>query len=495
MFEPLDPESALDHSRRITARYVSDALQGYVDAEIIADHEQHAVLALLHPLFDLIRESPKGEEFWRAFKRHFGFHSARPRIVPMNAANLCPEPEPLIAAANLLRIAYNRNVAQQVRTAGGARVAQLENVRERLAASLGLPADRKNDLALIRNSSEGNNAIHCGFHDWTRTSDLALLDTVVVWDDNHPTNLDAWRLRRDPKRQERRNREKPDTPQEGDLFELITVALDRRDDSDRIATAFIRRIDRRTRFVTFSETSNGSGMRIPEQAIERIWRHVAENAHPDCHVHIDGTMSWGARPINLSSAHCHSFVSSAHKWFMGPKETAVFYMRKDRAVRFTPSIHAYDYRISVPAWDKLPNDALRFELLGQRDDVNLITLDLTQMMWDLLAVHRPFERVTHLARLLKEQLLRSQWTLKTPDSPETSAGIVRVEAPKKNHSASPSLYDWMYDPARQHRFGGSGGSEAPERQTFRLCPHLYNTEDDIRHAVESMNAWRKEHGG
>jgi selenocysteine lyase/cysteine desulfurase len=494
MFEPLDPESALDRSRRITDRYVSDALQGYVDADIIADDERQAVLALLHPLFDLIRESPKGEEFWRAFKRHFGFHSARPRIVPMNAANLCPEPEPLIAAANLLRIAYNRNVAQQVRTAGGARVAQLENVRIRLAGSLGLPPERKNDLALIRNSSEGNNAIHCGFRDWTRTSDLAQLDTVVVWDDNHPTNLDAWRLRRDPARRPRNDREKPDTPQEGDLFELIPVKLDRLDNSDQIARAFIRRIDKRTRFVTFSETSNGSGMRIPEKAIEDIWRHVASSAHRDCHVHIDGTMSWGARPVDLSRAHCHSFVSSAHKWFMGPKETAVFYMRKDRAVRFTPSIHAYDYQIKVPAWDKLPDDALRFELLGQRDDVNLITLDLTQMMWDLLAAHQPYARVTHLADSMKRQLLNSRWRLKTPESAETSAGIVRVEAPKKNHRESPSLYDWMYDPAREHRFGGSGGSEAPGEQTFRLCPHLYNTEEDIDRAVASMNAWRTQHG-
>jgi cysteine desulfurase/selenocysteine lyase len=494
MFEPLDSESALDRSRRITDRYVSDALQGYVDADIIADDERQAVLALLKPLFDLIRDSPRGEPFWLAFQRHFGFQGARPRIVPMNAANLCPEPEPLIAAANLLRIAYNRNVAQQVRTAGGPRVAQLENVRARLARSLGLPPERKNDLALIRNSSEGNNAIHCGFRDWTRTDDLAQLDSVVVWDDNHPTNLDAWRLRRDPARRPRNNRDKPDTPQQGDLFELITLGLDRRDDSEQIAKAFIGRIDKRTRFVTFSETSNGSGMRIPEKAIERIWQHVAANAHPDCHVHIDGTMSWGARPVNLSRAHCHSFVSSAHKWFMGPKETAVFYMRKDRAVRFTPSIHAYDYQIKVPAWDKLPDDALRFELLGQRDDVNLITLDLTQMMWDLLAAHQPYARVTHLADRMKRQLLKFQWRLRTPESAETSAGIVRVEAPREPGERSPSLYNWMYDAAREHRFGGSGGGDTPEKETFRLCPHLYNTEDDIDHAVASMNAWREAHG-
>lgn len=482
MFDPLDHDRALDRAVRITPAYVRDLLDGYVEADLIDDDERQAMLRQLQPLLDLIRSTIHGERFWELFQQHFGFAGATPKIVPMNAANLCPEPTGLINAANLLRSAYNRNVAQQVRTADGLRVRQLAAMRARLARSLGL--SDPHDLALIRNSSEGNNAINAGYRHWTRTDDPAQLDTVIVWDENHPTNLEAWRLRRDAHRGIRHD---DDAPRPGDPFRLILVHLDREDTAETIARKFTDHIDARTRFVTFSETSNGNGMRIPESAIEAIWNHVAGNGHHQCHIHIDGTMSWGARPVNLGRPHCHSFVSSAHKWFLGPKETAIFYMHKDKVTNFQPSIFAYDYRIQIGHWDAMPANALRFEMLGQRDDVNLITLDLTQVVWDALMPRNPYGRVRHLATRLKGKLLDSGWRLRTPLEDWKSWGIVRVEAP--SHPPRESLYDWMYDPRRPHRFGGSGGGRLGD-ETFRLCPHIYNTEADIDRAVESMNLWR-----
>lgn len=485
MFDPLDRDSALSRCARITPEYVRDLLDGYVEAELIDDDERRALLRQIQPLLNLICSPIVGEPFWELFQHHFGFAGATPKIVPMNAANLCPEPTGLINAANLLRSAYNRNVAQQVRTAGGLRVRQLESVRARLATSLGL--SDPHDLALIRNSSEGNNAISAGYRHWTRTDDPERLDTVIVWDENHPTNLEAWRLRRDAHRGIRHD---DDAPRPGDPFRLIVVHLDRDDTAETIARKFIAHIDARTRFVTFSETSNGSGMRIPDTAIAAIWNHVATRGFDKCHIHIDGTMSWGARPVNLGRPHCHSFVSSAHKWFLGPKETAVFYMRKDKVRDFLPGIFAYDYRIQIGNWNAMPDNALRFEMLGQRDDVNLITLDLTQLMWDALAPRNPYDRVRQLATRMKRKLLDNGWRLRTPEEDWKSWGIVRVEAPKD--SIGPSLYEWMYDPQRRHRFGGSGGSEVLAEQTFRLCPHIYNTEQDIDNAVESMNLWRRQ---
>lgn len=490
MFEDHDRDTALAISDRITNEYVLSLLQGYVEADLIAEDHRLAILAKIMPLLNLIRSPTiQGEMFWELFQRHFGFYSAIPKIVPMNAANLCPEPDALINISNLLRTIYNRNVAQQVRTGGGERVRQIENVRERLANAFNL-RDSK-DLALIRNSSEGNNAINCGYHGWTRTNDLSRLDTVIVWDENHPTNLEAWRLRRDAHRGVRYN---DDEPRPGDPFRLIVVALDRDDSADTIAQKFIAHINEQTRFVAFSETSNGNGMRIPNEAISKIWNYVESGRFPHCHIHIDGTMSWGTRRVNLGNAQCHSFVSSAHKWFLGPKETAVLYIDKRKAKNFLPSIFAYDYKITIGPWDKMPDNALRFEMLGQRDDVNLITLDTTQLVWDALAQRAPYERVVHLAERLKNALKHHNWRLRTPEESWKSGGIVRIEAPKKEDQRSPSLYDWMYDAARTHRFGGSGGSESPELQTFRLCPHIYNTEADIDNAVASMNAWRAQHG-
>ena len=462
------------------------SLEAYVDAGLLDRDTCDAICTELARLFALINGNLSGEAFWTEFRNAFGFAQTSPVITPMNAANLCPEPSALINCANLLRIAYNTNVSQQMRMAGGQRVAEIVAARKAIADALGIA--NPESLALIRNSSEGNNAITSGFRKWSPPGGAK--DTVVVWSENHPTNLEAWRLRRDWHAGARL----PDDahPRDSDPFKLIVVQFAADASNDQIAEAFIRKIDATTRFVSYSETSNGSGFRIPEKVMEAIWNHVHERGF-DCHIHVDGTMSWGAQALNLSNHYCHSFVSSAHKWFLGPKETAILYVDPAHADRFQPAIFAYDYKIEIREWAPLPSSALRFEMLGQRDDVNLITLHATQAMWTLLAARRqPFQRVVELATLLKQLLFDAGWGLVTPRDPERSSGIVRILAPAR--AGSPSLYDWIYSEASQHRFAGSGGGPDPATQTFRLCPHIYNTHRDIQNVVTAMNAWRQRHG-
>ena len=132
----------------------------------------------------------------------------------------------------------------------------------------------------------------------------------------------------------------------------------------------------------------------------------------------------------------------------------------------------------------MPDTALRFELLGQRDDVNLIILACTQLMWTALQVRDPDKRVAHLSTYLIEELANSRpkWELITPSGSDRRWGVVRIVAPQEDRSKS--LYDWQYD-TKGYRIAGSG-----DDKTFRLCPHIYNTEQDIKLAVRGMNAWR-----
>lgn len=461
------------------------SLEAYVDAGLLDRHTCDAVRAELAPLFALIDGDFRDELFWIMFQNAFGFAHTSERITPMNAANLCPEPIALINSANLLRIAYNTNVSQQMRMAGGQRVAQIVAARKAIADALGIA--NPGSLALVRNSSEGNNAITSGYREWSPPGNAK--DTVVVWSENHPTNLEAWRLRRDWHAKARL----PDdaNPRGNDPFKLIVVQFPLDASDEQIAQAFIRHIDHTTRFVSYSETSNDSGFRIPDSVMAAIWNHVHEQ-ELDCHIHVDGTMSWGARSLDLSEHYCHSFVSSAHKWFLGPKETAILYVDPAYMHRFQPAIFAYDYKIEIGQWDRMPSSALRLELLGQRDDVNLITLHATQAMWTALAHRGPFGRVVQLATQLKQLLVDSGWSLVTPVDPDRSWGIVRIRAPAK--VGSPSLYSWIYSEESPHRFAGSGGSGAPATQTFRLCPHIYNTQQDIRNVVIAMNEWNRLHG-
>ncbi len=472
MFEPFDKS----YFERATNNIGSD-VEGLVkDSNILSADTCTEICDPVKELVEFIRNSElQGEPFWEEFQKRFGFAQSLDRVTPMNAANLCPEPSALLDAANRLRLEYNNNVAQQMRSAEGKRVKQMEMVRRVVAQGVGL--DDPEDLAMVRNASEANNAVNCGYRDWPRASDPAQRDNVVIWNENHPTNQEPWWLR-----SQWECRDQPGRG-EGRIFDVIPVSFDHDEPERDIACAFTSRIDERTRFVSYTETSNTCGFRMPEGVIRRIWQYVQDHRY-DCHIHIDGTMAWGARPVNLAKPYCHSFVSSAHKWFLGPKETGILYMAKERVKNFCPSIFGYDYKITVGRWEDMPETALRFELLGQRDDVNLIILGLTQTVWTaLLSARQPYDRVAELAEYLKDRLEKSEhnWELVTPREPERSSGVVRVKAPKETREKN--LYDWIYD-NKEYRVAGSGDDE-----TFRLCPHIYNTKKDVELAVEGMNAW------
>ncbi|GLH78087.1 hypothetical protein SSBR45G_29950 [Bradyrhizobium sp. SSBR45G] len=456
---------AIDYSSAPAAETALHALFDPVcEAGILTKDELAHLSGEIDELLEVIRNRNRPvEEYWNAFRAQFGFAQQAGEPFPMNAANLCPEPTALLNAANTLRLQYNDNVAQQTRMARGLRVQQLERAREYIAAGLGV--SRPSDVALLRNASEANNAVNCGYRGW-RAGQPA--ENVVLWTENHPTNLAAWELRR-----------------RGAPFEIRMVNFQYGESDDQIADAFIRNIDVNTRFVSYSAISNGKGFRIPDGVMMRIWDHAARFDH--CHVHVDGTMVWGARPVSLEHEPlCHSFVSSCHKWFLGPKETGILYMHPSKVQNFTPSIFAYDYKIEIP--EQLPNTALRFELLGQRDDVNIITLAVTQIIWRELALgvgsYNPYQRVQELSNYLVDSLTRRQpparpWELLTPASPDRRWGIVRVSAPR---GSKPPLEQWLFD--NKIVGGGGGGDE------FRLCPHIYNTRADIDKVVLGMDTWR-----
>lgn len=480
MFRTLDADAVADIARQSDPQALTQAL---ADAGFISEDCARQIQADLTPIFQLLRSVNRPSEAnWERFQSFWGFAKQRSdrRYTPMNAANLCPRAEPFVKAVNQLRVEYNLNVAQQTRTEGGRRVTELRKARRLVALGLGLPAD-SNDVVLVRNASEGNNLIHRGYVGWRETDKIEDKDNVVLWTQNHPTNRTAWEMRADWG-----NSPEPKPPTSRSRFVVRPVTPDFGEGATprSIAQTFLDAVDGNTRFLTFSETSNSNGQRIPEEAIRLIWQEVTTK-YPNCHVHIDGTMTWGARQVNLSEGKrmCHSFTSSAHKWFLGPKETGILYMSKDKVRNFMPSIFAYDYKIAVPEnWRDIPDDAMRFQLLGQRDDVNVIALAYAQALWNHLLRWKPYERVVHLASCLKSKAEDANFKIESPRSSDFSSGVVWIEAPRRDRQGK-SLFEFLYE-NKVFKVGAGGGGDR-----LRLCPHVYNTEKDIHWVVETMKAW------
>ena len=381
--------------------------------------------------------APEDESYWEQVRARFSFREER---VPMNAANLCPSPRAVAARVEELTRDIDRDCSFNNRAKFGA---LLEESRAQAAAQLGVDPD---EVALVRNTSEANNTVAAGIP-------LSPGEEVVLWDQNHPTNNVAWDVR---------------AARFGFSVRRVSV-LARPSGPGELAAPFLAALSDRTRVLSVTHVSNVSGVRLPVREL------AAETRRRGIHFHVDGAQTWGALDVSLRKTGCDSYSASAHKWFMGPKEAGLLYVRKERVAALWPAAVA-------PGWgaDVEPDvaGARKFESLGQRDDACLAAVGTAARFHSAIAPSAVAARVAHLAAALKEGLTEAGMTLVTPTAPRLSAGVCVVHAPGDRRTAVNRLYE-------EHGIAGAatGG--------VRLCPHVYNTAAHVERAVEGVKALRK----
>ena len=404
-----------------------------------------AVGSVVHPLLagrPAGAQSHRGDgpdALWEEVRRQFAFRDER---VPMNAANLCPSPRVVAERVSGLTRDIDVDCSFPNRAKFGP---LLEASREAVAAQLGVTAD---EIALVRNTSEANNAINAGIP-------LDAGDEVVVWDQNHPTNNVAWEVR---------------AARYGLAVTRVTTPA-APSGVDELVGVFERALTPRTRVLALTHVSNVSGLRLPV-------RELCDVAHRrGIHVHVDGAQSWGALDVDLRELGCDSFTGSAHKWFLGPKEVGLLYVRADRVEEIWPSIVAPSWGNAV---EPRPKGARKFESLGQRDDAALAAVGTTVAFQNRLGMDRIEGRVASLATALKTALRAGGFELVTPMAPELSGGVViaRVEAERRG-----PLVTGLYE-----RYGIAGAATGG----LRLCPHVYNTAEHVSRAASGAAALREE---
>ena len=383
----------------------------------------------------LASAQPGSAEYWNLVRTRFAFTE---RVVPMNAANLCPsfravaENRALLSADIDIDCSFNnREKFNDL----------LEQGRSRIADQLQVSAD---EIALVRNTSEANNIINNGLQ-------LNAGDEVLIWDQNHPTNNVAWDVR---------------AARFGLLVKRVSTPP-QPESAQQLADAFISNFSPRTRVLAFTHVSNVSGTRLP---IEQL----VEAAHArDIFVHVDGAQSWGALKLDLQALGVDSFSASAHKWYMGPREVGLLYVREDNIPRIWPNTVA-------PGWGAKVETGLigarKFESLGQRDDAALAALGVAASMHDEIGPQRIEDRIAFLAHRLKQGIVEMGLELVTPVSGELSHGVCITRAsPGQAGMITNRLY---------HEFGIAGAATGG----VRLSPTIYNTEQHIDRALAGLRA-------
>ena len=378
------------------------------------------------------------ETYWDQVRAQFTFHETK---VPMNAANLCPSPRAVAERVSELTLDIDRDCSFNNRAKFRK---MLEESRSLVAEALSVSPD---EIALVRNTSEANNTVNNG---------LALEegDEVVLWDQNHPTNNVAWEVR--AKRYGLR------------VHRVATPAKPTTVKS--LLEPFVEALTPKTKVLSVTHVSNVSGVKLPAQLL-------AEEAHSrGIHLHLDGAQSWGVLNLNLKAIGCDSFSASGHKWFMGPKEAGLLYVKGDKIESIWPNVVA-------PGWgdDAEPDvkGARKFESLGQRDDACLAAVGTAASFHKTIGAQNVESRIVKLASLLKDGLLNLGAELVTPREPELSGGVVimKVQADKRR-----ALLNALYD---EHGIAGSSSGG------LRLCPHVYNTTEHCNRAIAGVKALKQ----
>ncbi len=386
-----------------------------------------------------------GEDYWERVRQQFSFGEDK---VPMNAANLCPSPRLVQDRVGELSHDIHVDCSLQNRAKFNE---LLEVSRRRVARQLGVSSD---EIALVRNTSEANNIINNGL-------DLEQGDEVLLWDQNHPTNNVAWEVRAARFGIQVTKVSTPPSP--SGVEELVSV----------FKTAF----SHRTRVLAISHVSNVSGLRLPV-------RELCQEAHGrGIYVHVDGAQTWGASNLDLSELGCDSFAASSHKWFLGPREVGLLYVREERIAEIWPNIVAGAALPGAPAWGSDEETDLKgarkFESMGQRNDAGLAAVASTADFLDSIGLARVESRVHELAARLKESLASMGLELVTPMERKLSGGVVIVSVPGRVRG---EVFERLY--------AGHGIAGAPTGG-IRLCPHIYNTIGHVDRAVQGLRDLRR----
>lgn len=392
--------------------------------------------------FDLLKQTAKNldqknavgdEKFWGLVKDQF---LIKKNLVMLNAANLCPAP----AVVQKRVIELTKDVDSDPSSINRAKFSELkERSRNILAEYVGVESD---EIAITRNTSEGNNFVINGMT-------LGKNDEVMIWDQNHPTANIAFDVRA-----------------ERYGYKVIRVKTPENPESPAdILKPFVDAMTSRTKLLAFSHVSNVSGIRIPAKELCSTARKN------NIQTLVDGAQTFGTLPLDLHDMGCDYFTSSSHKWFCGPKEVGILYVRQNRIESLYPSHVGVGWETAVKS------GARKFDNLGQQDDSRVSAMFEAAQFHFTLSKTRISSRARMLADAVKNGLKERIPNVKfvTPLDHTMCWGVVIFEIPGlDSRKALNALYS-------QHDIGC-----AAMGPNIRFSPHFYNPLSEIEKAVDTV---------
>jgi len=374
------------------------------------------------------------ENYWRQVRARF--------LVPkdvnfLNAANLCPSSLASVEALEKAMRSYEQNPSPEARNDLFAK--GKEESRKLLAAALRVTPE---EVVITRNTTEANNLISSGL-------DLKAGDEVVVWADNHPSNLNAWRSKA-----------------ERFGFSVATAPLvNSHPGTQGYVDLFSRLFTPRTKLVAITHVNSNSGDLLPAAEICAAARSRGILSL------VDGAQSFGVLDVDLSVMKPDFYTGSMHKWPCGPKEKGLLFVNRAVHDRIHPSV--------IGVYGGAVGLSRTFESLGQRDDSGLGALAEGLKFQESIGRAAIEKRARALAQTLMNELRKIDgvklWT--DPDPAHSAAIVIFQPGALDVRQLGPALT------AEKIICTTRGGQQNPG---LRMSPHFYNTMDEMHAAADAI---------
>jgi isopenicillin-N epimerase len=377
------------------------------------------------------------EKFWGEVRSRF--------LVPkdlgfMNAANLCPVSLPAIEAHEKNMRRYEVNPSPEIRSE---LMKGREESRTLLAAALRVTPE---EIVITRNTTEGNNFVSSGLV-------LGPGDEVIVWADNHPSNLGAW-----------------NTKAKRFGFTVVTVPVPpAHPGTEGYVDLFAKAFTAKTKVLAISHVSSNSGDLLPAKELCALARSRGAFSL------VDGAQTFGVLDVDLGDMQPDFYTGSMHKWPCGPKEKGVFFVNKLVHDKIHPSvIGVYPGAVGI---------SRQFEGEGQRDDASIAAVAEALKFQGSIGRAVIEKRARSLATRLVDELGKIAGVkMHTPADPARRAAIVIFQAGSlDNRKLGAAL-------AEKHKLVITLRNGA-DRPGLRVSPHFYNTMEEIDRTVTAIRGY------
>jgi len=379
------------------------------------------------------------EGFWRSVREQFLMPAD---LAVMNAANLCPSPAPVVEAL----VAATRDMDRDPSFPNRVKMGEgKEATRKLLAEFLRVTPE---EIILARNTSEANNLVSSGL-------DLKPGDEVLLFSDNHPSNLEAWKVK---------------ARRFGYTVKVVDQVNPHPGD-EYYLDAFTRQMTDKTKVLGFTHLTSTVGDLLPAR---ELCRRARERGVLTL---VDGAQSLGVMDVDLSDMQPDFYTGSGHKWPCGPKEVGVLYVNKAVHPRIWPSI--------VSAYPGAIGLSKTFESFGQRDEPAIIAFGEALRFQTRLG--RP--AIQARARALSEALLsglRKIDGVKLWTHPHRGRSVAVVSFQPGSLDV-PKLAAALYEKDR------IAGAPRPgtDRGGLRFSPHFYNLHAEVERALAAIQRYMK----